>query len=180
MSEIYYEEMASPIGPLLLLKYEGKIIRIDFGILADLEVELAIWLDRFVPVDKYTFKHDASQFEQELIQLDSYFTKRTTHFQMDYQLFGTPFQQKVWEKLVEEIPYGQMKSYKDIAIAIGNVKAVRAIGGAVNKNPLSIVVPCHRVVGATGKLVGYNGGLDKKEFLLQLELEKVLQSNFNG
>jgi len=81
---------------------------------------------------------------------------------------GTVFQKQVWKALLE-IPYGETRSYKQIAEAIGNPKAVRAVGMANNRNPLLIVVPCHRVIGANGKLVGYGAGLDKKEFLLRLE-----------
>lgn len=81
---------------------------------------------------------------------------------------GTPFQQEVW-KALRSIPYGTCVSYKDIAIKIGNPKAVRAVGGANNKNPISIIVPCHRVIGANKKLVGYGGGLEIKEALLTLE-----------
>ena len=81
---------------------------------------------------------------------------------------GTDFQKQVW-KILCEIPYGETRSYKQIAEAIGNPKAVRAVGMANHRNPLLIVVPCHRVIGADGKLVEYGAGLDKKEFLLQLE-----------
>ena len=81
---------------------------------------------------------------------------------------GTVFQQQVWKALCD-IPYGETRSYKQIAEAIGNPKAVRAVGMANNRNPLIIVVPCHRVVGANGKLVGYAAGIEKKEFLLKLE-----------
>ena len=89
-------------------------------------------------------------------------------FDLPLLLKGTPFQKQVWEALLN-IPFGETRSYKQIAEAIGNPKAVRAVGMANNKNPLLIVVPCHRVIGANGKLVGYAVGLDKKEFLLKLE-----------
>ncbi len=84
---------------------------------------------------------------------------------------GTEFQKLVWKEL-ENIPYAKVVSYKDIAKKINNPKAVRAVGGANNKNPISIIVPCHRVVGSNGKLVGYGGGIDKKQFLLELENRK--------
>ena len=83
---------------------------------------------------------------------------------------GTPFQQKVWAAL-QEIPYGETRSYKEIAAMVGNEKACRAVGMANNRNPLPIFIPCHRVVGTNGKLVGYAGGLDVKTFLLELEKE---------
>lgn len=93
--------------------------------------------------------------------------ERTT-FDIPYELEGTDFQKKVWKELTR-IPYGQTRTYKDMASAIGNKNASRAVGMANNKNPLMIVVPCHRVIGTNGKLVGYAGGLDMKKELLDLE-----------
>ena len=83
---------------------------------------------------------------------------------------GTPFQKSVWDELMK-IPYGEVRSYKQIAEAVGNPKACRAVGMANNKNPLLIVVPCHRVIGSNGALVGYGGGLNNKNYLLKLEKE---------
>ncbi|WP_207706388.1 methylated-DNA--[protein]-cysteine S-methyltransferase [Clostridium amazonitimonense] len=104
-----------------------------------------------------------------LTQLDEYFKGFRKDFEITLSYkFGTEFQHKVWNAL-KNIPYGNTCSYKDIAIAIGNEKAVRAVGGANNKNPLSIIIPCHRVVGMNGKLVGYGGGLWRKEWLLEHE-----------
>jgi len=85
------------------------------------------------------------------------------------KLYGTPFQKQVWEALMDTIPYGKTRTYKEIAVEIGKEKAVRAVGGAVNKNPISIIVPCHRVIGSNGKMVGYNGGISIKEYLLEME-----------
>lgn len=101
-------------------------------------------------------------------QLNEYFDGKRKYFDFEYELIGTHFQKKVWKALTK-IPYGQTRSYKDIAIAIGNEKASRAVGMANNKNPITIVVPCHRVIGANGKLVGYFGGLEMKKSLLDLE-----------
>ena len=84
---------------------------------------------------------------------------------------GTDFQKKVWEAL-KAIPYGETRSYAQIAAAAGNPKACRAVGGANNKNPLPVIIPCHRVIGADGSLTGYGGGLEIKRFLLNLEREK--------
>lgn len=108
-------------------------------------------------------------------QLDSYFKGELREFDIPIKFSkGTPFQQSVWQELAK-IPYGQTKSYKEIATSINNPKAVRAVGGANNKNPISIIIPCHRVIGADGKLVGYGGELWRKEFLLNLE-KKALKS----
>lgn len=93
--------------------------------------------------------------------------KRTT-FDIPYELEGTDFQKKVWKELTR-IPYGQTRTYKDIASAIGNKNASRAVGMANNKNPIMIIVPCHRVIGTNGKLVGYAGGLNMKKDLLDFE-----------
>lgn len=101
-------------------------------------------------------------------QLAEYFAGRRKTFDLPLGVRGTPFQQKVWD-LLRRIPYGQTRSYGQIAAAAGNPKACRAVGMANNKNPLCIVVPCHRVVGADGSLTGYAEGVDKKAFLLELE-----------
>ena len=101
-------------------------------------------------------------------QLSEYLKGERKGFDLALLIKGTTFQQQVWKALLE-IPYGETRSYKQIAVAIGNPKAVRAVGMANNRNPLLIVVPCHRVIGANGKLVGYGAGIEKKEFLLRLE-----------
>lgn len=111
--------------------------------------------------------------ETELIlnckkQLDEYFAGKRKNFDLPLVPKGTEFQQKVWNALME-IPYGETRTYGEIAAAIGNPKAARAVGMANNKNPIGIIIPCHRVVGANGKLVGYAGGMEKKEWLLSLE-----------
>lgn len=101
-------------------------------------------------------------------QLDEYFQGKRKKFNLSLAPYGTPFQLKVWSAL-QNIPYGETRSYKDIAVQVDNAKGCRAVGMANNKNPIPIIIPCHRVVGANGKLVGYAGGLDKKIFLLELE-----------
>ncbi len=101
-------------------------------------------------------------------QISDYFSGKKIAFNLPLDPIGTPFQRSVWQALTE-IPYGETRSYQDIAKAIGNIKAVRAVGGAVNKNPIMIVIPCHRVIGKDGSLVGFYGGLDLKQRLLDLE-----------
>ncbi len=103
-------------------------------------------------------------------QLVEYIDGKRKQFDIPYKLVGTAFQTKVWNALCD-IPYGETRSYKDIAIAVGNEKASRAVGMANNKNPITVIVPCHRVIGASGKLVGYAGGLTMKEFILKIEAE---------
>lgn len=101
-------------------------------------------------------------------QLSAYFAGTLREFDVPIAVTGTPFQQQVWKALAT-IPYGERWSYRELAEAIGNPQAVRAVGLANGKNPVSIVVPCHRVVGADGSLTGYGGGLPAKQFLLDLE-----------
>ena len=128
------------------------------------------FLDEFDAVIKST---DAEVKETPLIkeagkQLKEYMEGRRKEFDLPLNPSGTEFQKKVWKALMA-IPYGTTKSYKDIAIEIGNEKACRAVGMANNRNPIPIFIPCHRVIGADGNLVGYGGGLDKKTYLLNLE-----------
>lgn len=101
-------------------------------------------------------------------QLRAYFTGALRRFTLPLDLQGTPFQLRVWREL-ETIPYGEFRSYADVAAAIGSPKAVRAVGAANGANPAAIVVPCHRVIGSSGKLTGYGGGLPLKKRLLDLE-----------
>lgn len=112
-----------------------------------------------------------SQLMREVfIQLDEYFDGKRTHFEFPLQLDGTPFQQKVWGELLR-IPYGATISYQELAKRVGNPKASRAVGNANGKNPVCIVVPCHRVVRANGDLGGYAYGIDMKKSLLAIENE---------
>lgn len=106
-----------------------------------------------------------------VLELQEYFAGTRKRFDLPLSPQGTDFQQKVW-KALQDIPYGAVVSYKDIALAIGNEKACRAVGGANNKNPIAIIIPCHRVIGADGSLVGYGGGLEIKRRLLALEKQK--------
>ena len=123
-------------------------------------------------------ENDFQICETELIkqakkQLFEYFERKRKIFDLPLLKEGTPFQISVWNAL-EKIPYGETRSYKDIAIAIDNPKAVRAVGMANNRNKIAIFIPCHRVIGADGKLVGYGGGLHIKRFLLELEGIKII------
>ncbi|PIH03499.1 methylated-DNA--[protein]-cysteine S-methyltransferase [Clostridium combesii] len=103
-------------------------------------------------------------------ELEEYFRGKREKFDLSFDPQGTEFQKKVW-KVLQEIPYGKTYSYKNVAVNIGNEKACRAVGMANNKNPIPIFIPCHRVIGANGSLVGYAGGLDVKEKLLKIEKE---------
>ena len=111
---------------------------------------------------------ETSLIKEAHLQFSEYLKGERKEFDIPFRMKGTKFQKQVWTALCE-IPYGETRSYKQIAEAIGNPKAVRAVGMANNRNPLLVLVPCHRVIGINGQLVGYAGGLDKKEFLLRLE-----------
>ena len=113
-------------------------------------------------------EHETALIKEANRQLSEYLKGERQMFYLPLNPRGTDFQKRVWRALCD-IPYGETQSYKQIAEAIGNPKAVRAVGMANNRNPITIVVPCHRVIGADGKLVGYGGGLEMKEFLLRLE-----------
>lgn len=151
---IYYK---SPIGNLIIMEEENAIIKLCFK-----EQEI-------------TNIKDIQEFETPLLkkakkQLKEYFEGKRKKFDLALRLNGTSFQNKVWKALLN-IPYAKTCSYKDIAKNIGNENASRAVGNANNKNPLPIFIPCHRVIGSNGKLIGYAGGLDIKIKLLELERE---------
>lgn len=112
--------------------------------------------------------------EKVFVQVLEYLAGQRKSFDFPYTLHGTPFQKKVWQALCD-IPYGETRSYKQLAEVLGNPKACRAVGMANNRNPMMMVIPCHRVVGANGKLTGYAGGLEMKAALLALERNAAAQ-----
>lgn len=118
---------------------------------------------------------DLKVLENAVSQLMEYFAGERRNFDLPVTLFGTEFSRKVWNTLLD-IPYGAKVSYREIAERTGNTKGVRATANAVGSNPLSVIVPCHRVVGADGSLTGYAGGLDAKRFLLDLEADTIHQA----
>ena len=143
----------SPIGPLTLWEENGHLIELRFGASDAAEPFLQV-----TPL-----------LQEAQRQLRAYFTGKLQRFDLPLAPKGTAFQQSCWQALLE-IPYGQTRSYADQAAAIGNPKATRAVGMANHRNPLPILVPCHRVVGKGGKLTGYAGGIHIKAYLLNLEL----------
>lgn len=148
-SKAYYH---SPIGWLKICANQERITSIVF-----------------VPTADATSLLTANPIHQRAIaQLREYFEGGRTTFDFPMRAIGTPFQQSVWEAIAA-IPYGQLQTYKQIAEKIGKPKASRAVGMACNKNPLLIAIPCHRVVGSNGKLVGYAHGVDMKRWLLDRE-----------
>lgn len=145
----------------------GKIAIIDNGNEIT-DMELAEGTDyKDINVNETTLIKEAAK------QLEEYLNGSRTTFDLPLNPQGTEFQRSVWKALCD-IPFGETRSYKQVAIAVGNPKASRAIGMANNKNPIMIFVPCHRVIGSNGKLVGYAGGLDIKEKLLSIEKGKSI------
>lgn len=123
---------------------------------------------RHTPAPQPDWVADKHQFKTVLMQLDEYFKGVRQVFELSVQAAGTPFQKRVWDRL-SHIRYGETHSYQQIADAIGAPHAVRAVGAAIGRNPLSIVVPCHRVIASNGKLTGFAGGIESKRFLLEHE-----------
>jgi len=169
-NKVYYSEMDSPIGPLTIATTGKGVCWLEFGKLDDNMFILKRWVKRWINSDQLF--EAGSELDDVKQQLTEYFAKQRYEFDLQVDLYGTPFQKLVWNSLMD-IPYGETRSYKDIAIKINAPKAVRAIGGANNSNPVSIIVPCHRVIGSNGNLVGYGGGLNIKQFLLELEDSKT-------
>lgn len=139
----------SPLGPLTLTEENGSIVRLEFAGCGEACAESAV-------------------LREARAQLTGYFAGERRAFNLPLAPSGTPFQQAVWQAL-GEIPYGQTRSYGDIARAVGREKACRAVGMANHRNPIPVIIPCHRVIGADGSLAGYGGGTDIKRFLLRLE-----------
>ena len=163
---IVYAEMESPIGPLVVASTGSGICHIDFGTFRDCEPELRRWSRRWLNTDRWV--RDEESLRDAVRQLSHYFVGERKVFDLPLDLRGTPFQLRVWNALLE-VGYGRTASYKEIGRRIGAEKAVRAVGGANNRNPVPIIVPCHRIVGSDGSLVGYGGVLHIKSFLLKLE-----------
>ncbi|MFD3923410.1 methylated-DNA--[protein]-cysteine S-methyltransferase [Streptomyces sp. NPDC058595] len=146
----------SPYGPLTLVATEGVLSA------------LYMTEQRHRPPQETFGEVDASPFGAVIDQLEEYFAGGRTEFDVPLRLDGTPFQRGVWEQL-RAIPYGETRSYGQLADALGKSGASRAVGLANGKNPVGIIVPCHRVIGSTGGLTGYGGGLDRKRRLLAFE-----------
>ncbi|REJ18756.1 MAG: [Fe-S]-binding protein [Paenibacillaceae bacterium] len=161
-------EIDSPVGPLVLLKADGRLCRVEFGRMEERRAALTAWAAEHGLAGDFRHAPDDPLLKEAAAQLAAYFRGERFRFELPTAMYGTPFQKAVWAALAA-IPYGEVRSYKAVAGAIGRPSAVRAVGGANNRNPLPIIVPCHRVVGADGSLVGYAGGLDAKRRLLELE-----------
>lgn len=153
--QLFFKEIPSPVGKLKLIANQKNLVAI-------------LWENESRPLFENALQNNHPVLLKAEKELNEYFSNKRKKFTIPLEPLGTDFQQRVWQAL-QEIPYGSTFSYKQIAEKIGNPKAVRAVGGAIGRNPLSIVIPCHRVIGSNGTLTGFAGGLDKKTKLLQLE-----------
>jgi methylated-DNA-[protein]-cysteine S-methyltransferase len=145
----------SPIGPLTVVREDGALVRLAMSAPAELD-----------PAARGERSDDG--FDDVVRQLDEYFAGERTAFDVPLRPVGSDFELAVWDQLTR-IPYGETRSYGHVATAVGQPGGAQAVGAANGRNPLAIVVPCHRVIGADGQLVGFGGGLPRKRFLLDLE-----------
>jgi methylated-DNA-[protein]-cysteine S-methyltransferase len=152
----YYHSMPSPIGRMLLTATDAGLSGVFMQDHKGGPQPNAGWIQ------------DDARLRNASAQLERYFEGTLREFDLTLDLQGTPFQLGVWNAL-RGVPYGCTASYRDLAASIGQVKAMRAVGAANGRNPISIIVPCHRVIGADGSLTGYGGGLPRKQFLLDHE-----------
>lgn len=171
MNEFSFKMMASPVGELKLVASQKGLAGVLWGG-HDTRLKLAA-------SPRASEKHELLEEAEQ--QLKSYFDRKRQKFDLPLDFTGTDFQKSVWHKLLE-IPFGETRTYGQIANELGNPNAVRAVGAANGMNPISIIAPCHRVIGASGKLTGFAGGLEAKSFLLNLERAnmKTLALNLLG
>jgi methylated-DNA-[protein]-cysteine S-methyltransferase len=155
MQAIRFRTVDSPVGSLTLAGRDDRLMHLRM-------------VDQTYEPSHDGWERDDEAFSVAVEQLESYFAGDLFDFDLKLDLVGTPFQRRVWQALLT-IPYGETRSYGEIAAQIGSAGAFRAVGLANGHNPIGIIVPCHRVIGAKGSLIGYGGGLDRKRALLALE-----------
>lgn len=154
----YYTFLESPVDRLLLTS-DGEFLT---GVYMETEIQ------KLLPHMTDDWRQDAAHFAETIAQLNAYFARELIQFDLPMKATGTPFQEAVWQSLTA-IPYGETVSYKNVAERLHLPKAARAVGMANGQNPISIIIPCHRVIGANGKLTGYGGGIHRKQWLLAHE-----------
>ncbi|WP_454967602.1 methylated-DNA--[protein]-cysteine S-methyltransferase [Capnocytophaga leadbetteri] len=170
MKKLYKKKITTPIGAMIAMATDEAICLLDFFDSKTLLIDQTIAMQHFKITDDE--EKDTPLLLELAHQLNEYFAKERKEFTLPIELIGTSFQQKVW-KMLQIIPYGETRTYKEQAIAVGNPKGVRAVANANAKNRISIIIPCHRVIGTNGTLTGYAGGLDRKKFLLDLERQNL-------
>ncbi|MDX1891546.1 methylated-DNA--[protein]-cysteine S-methyltransferase [Mycolicibacterium sp. 050158] len=155
MDALQFRTVDSPVGPLTLAGVDGRLRHLRM-------------VDQTYEPSRAGWERDDAAFDEAVAQLGAYFAGELVDFELQLDLVGTEFQRRVWAALTT-IPYGETRSYGEIARQIGSPGASRAVGLANGHNPISIIVPCHRVIGANGGLTGYGGGLERKKHLLDME-----------
>jgi len=156
MTAVYHTQIESPLGPLLMTMHHGQLTNVY------------MFQQKRVANIPLQSISDAGPFDLMIKQFDEYFSGDRREFDISLRLDGTLFQISVWNEL-RKIPFGTTTTYGEIARRIGNPKAVRAVGLANGRNPIPIIIPCHRVIGTSGSLTGFGGGLENKSLLLELE-----------
>jgi methylated-DNA-[protein]-cysteine S-methyltransferase len=165
MTTVHYTLLDSPIGELLITGEGGRLHSVLMPVAGVAPGRFAA-AQAPAPADGWDRDDDA--LSDARTQLGEYFAGDRTEFTLELEPVGTPFQRRVWEAL-RSIPFAQTSTYGAVATAIDAPQAVRAVGAAIGRNPISVIIPCHRVVGARGALTGYAGGLDNKQWLLAHE-----------
>jgi methylated-DNA-[protein]-cysteine S-methyltransferase len=158
----WFDTLPSPVGDLLLAVRDGRVLRVSFA------------EERHPFVREGDWRRSSERVDALRGQLEEYFAGERETFDLDLLPIGTEFQRRVWEEL-SRIPFGETISYGELARRIGNHKAMRAVGLANGRNPIPIVVPCHRVIGADGSLTGFGGGIERKRWLLAHEARAPLR-----
>jgi len=166
-SRIFFTSLDSPVGALFLTS-NGEAIT---------ELFMEKHKGEPKPIDEW--RRDDDLFREAADQLRAYFAGELTEFDLPLATAGAPFQRRVWAEL-RKIPYGSTISYGELARRMGNPNAARAVGAANGSNPISIIIPCHRVIGSNGKLTGYGGGIERKKFLLEFEAKTRAKMNSIG
>jgi methylated-DNA-[protein]-cysteine S-methyltransferase len=161
-TKLVQKTIRSPVGMLTLIASDDELLGVIF--------------EKSMVQDQHSFRDIVNEPGHPLLtqaenQLNEYFSGIRNHFEISLGLYGTSFQRRVWDKLLT-IPYGRTCSYGDIAAQVGDTRKARPVGGAVGRNPIGIIVPCHRVIGKKGDLTGFGGGLEAKTYLLNLEAQK--------
>jgi methylated-DNA-[protein]-cysteine S-methyltransferase len=168
MDILFAHRYHSPLGELILASYNKQLCVCDWAHKTNAEPKLHLIANQ---LNVSLLEQMDDTLNEAVNQLDQYFLRERILFTLNTLLLGTVFQQSVWNAL-SKVPYSKTVSYQTIANKIGKPKAVRAVANACGANPLSIIIPCHRIIGSNGKLVGYAGGLEIKQGLLQLETAK--------
>jgi len=163
--KVYASTISTPIGTMLVLETQRGICLLEFADRKELEHEIQAFLQK---AKGKLFEGGDNFFALLSEELDAYFRDSSSPFSVPLDMFGSEFQKQLWKTLIE-IPVGQTRSYSQVAEMIGKPQAIRAMGHANARNPIAIVIPCHRLIGVNGSLKGYGGGIWRKEWLLQHE-----------